>query len=260
MGDCTRSYCLSPAHFLPVSISLPRSSLLRFAFCVLRFNFSFLCSLKPHPFSVLRSPFRPFSLSPVRSFPVFTFAFCLLLFALPMTGCGYHFSGGGTLPQGVQTISLAEIDNETLEVGTEKQLQWALEQEFRKRGSSIVDEGGEGVLNVTMRQIDLRPRSFDRKDQVLEYELILVLDVQLTQRETGKMLWQANNMRVTTDYDAIPQVVVTTSPQFLAGNLNAQDLQGLTDIQFSETQRRAAVEQLFSAAAKEMYLRLSENF
>ena len=80
--------------------------------------------------------------------------FCLLPFAFFVFGCGYPF-GGGTLPQGVQKISLAEIDNQTLEVGTEKQLQWALEQEFRKRGDAIVDEGGEGVLNVTMRQIDL---------------------------------------------------------------------------------------------------------
>ena len=186
-------------------------------------------------------------------FPVFTFALCLV-------SCGYHFSGSGKLPQGVQKISLAEIDNETLEVGTEKQLQWALEQEFRKRGSVIVDEGGEGVLNVTMRQMDLHPLSFDRRDQVLEYELILLLDVQLTHRETGKLLWQANDMRVTTDYDAIPQVVVTTSPRFLEGNLNAEDLPGLTDIQFSETQRRAAVEHLFTAAAREVYLRLSEDF
>jgi outer membrane lipopolysaccharide assembly protein LptE/RlpB len=175
-------------------------------------------------------------------------------------GCGYHFSGGGTLPQGVQKITLAEIDNETLEVGTEKQLQWALEEEFRKRGSSIVDEGGEGILNVTMRQLDLRPLSFDSRDQVLEYQLILLLDVQLTHRETGKLLWQANNMRVATDYEAIPQVVVTTSPQFLEGHLNAEDLPGLTDIQFSETQRRAAVEHLFTAAAREVYLRLSEDF
>ena len=204
------------------------------------------------PFSVFP---RGYSLKPITCS---SFAFSVFLFFF--VGCGYHFSGGGTLPQGVSKISLAEIENDTLEVGTEKQLQWALEQEFRKRGTAITDEGGEGLLNVTMRQIDLRPLSFDRRDQVLEYELVLLLDVQLIHRETGKMLWQANGLRVRTDYDAIPQVVVTTSPQFLEGNLNAEDLRGLTDIQFSDTQRRAAVEHLFTAAAREVYLRLSENF
>lgn len=206
-----------------------------------------------HPLSFKLYLLSHFAISPLCFFSLCTFVFL-------SAGCGYQFSGGGTLPRGVQKISLAEIDNETLDVGTEKQLQWALEQEFRKRGNTIVDEGGEGVLNVTMRQLDLRPLSFDSQDQVLEYELILLLDAQLTHRETGQLLWQANNMRVTTDYEAVPQVVVTTSPQFLEGNLNAEDLSGLTDIQFSETQRRIAVEYLFTMAAREVYLRLSENF
>jgi len=206
-----------------------------------------------------RAASYPFSFIPHPSFFSLFRCFTLFLFALFVSGCGYHFSGR-TLPQGVQKISLAEIDNETLEVGTEKQLQWALEQEFRKRGSTIVEEEGEGILNVTMRQIDIRPLSFDSQDQVLEYQVILLLDVQLTHRETGKLLWQANNMRLTTDYEAVPQVVVTTSPQFLQGNLNPEDLPGLTDIQFSETQRRAAVERIFTIAAQEVYLRMSENF
>jgi outer membrane lipopolysaccharide assembly protein LptE/RlpB len=206
-----------------------------------------------HSLFVIRYSLSHFAILPLR-------LFFLCTFVLLSAGCGYQFSGGGTLPQGVQKISLAEIDNETLEVGTEKQLQWALEQEFRKRGNMIVDEGGEGVLNVTMRQIDLRPLSFDSQDRALEYVLILLLDVQLTHRETGQLLWQANNLRVTTEYEAVPQVVVTTSPRFLEGNLNPEDLNGLTDIQFSETQRRTAVEYLFTMAAREVYLRLSENF
>lgn len=220
---------LFPPYSFLAALFLSCSSLLRFAFCILTFDFFFRL-----------------------------FAFPLLAFLF--VGCGYHFSGGGTLPQGVKKISLAEIDNETLEVGTEKQLQWAIEQEFRKRGTAIVDDDGEGVLNVTMHQLDLRPLSFDSHDQVVEYQLILLVDVQLIHRETGKMLWQANNLRVQTNYDAVPQVVVTSSPRFLEGNLNAEDLSGLTDIQFSETQRRAAVERLFVETAREVYLRLSENF
>jgi len=53
---------------------------------------------------------------------------------------------------------------------------------------------------------------------------------------------------------------VTTSPKFLQGTLNPQDLPGLTDIQFSETQRRLATARLFQTAAREVYFRLGENF
>jgi len=189
-----------------------------------------------------------------------TFAFYFLPFALLFSGCGYHFAGAGTLPQGIQRVNVAEIDNQTLETGSEKELQWALEREFRHRGGVTVTDEGEGVLNVTMRQLDLRPLSFDSRDQVLEYEVILLLDVVLTHRETGETLWQANDLRVTSDYSAIPQVVVTTSPEFQQGTLNPEDLRGLTDIQFSETQKQAAIERLFTAAAREVAFRLSDNF
>ena len=187
-------------------------------------------------------------------------AFCLLPFALLFVGCGYQFSGTGSLPQGIQRVKFAEIENETLEVGTEKELQWALEREFHNHGGITVAEEGEGVLNVTMRQIDLRPLSVDSKDQVLEYQVVLLLDANLTHRDTGQILWQANNLRVTTNYSAVPQVVVTTSPEFLQGTLNPEDLPGLTDIQFSESQRRLAVERLFADAAREVYFRMRENF
>ena len=179
---------------------------------------------------------------------------------MPLAGCGYHFAGAGPLPQGIQRVSVAEVDNLTLETGSEKELQWALEREFRGRGGVTVTDEGEGVLNVTMRQLDLRPLSFDSRDQVLEYEVILLLDVTLTHRDTGQTLWRANDLRVVSDYSAVPQVVVTTSPEFQQGTLNPEDLGGLTDIQFSETQKRSAIEQLFAAAAREVYFRLSENF
>jgi len=195
---------------------------------------------------------------PSRSF--LPFAFYFLPFALLVFGCGYHLATAPVLPQHIQRVSFAECENETLEVGVEKGLQWALEREFRTRGGIAVAEDGEGVVNVTLRRLDLRPLSFDQKDQVLEYEAALVFDVSLTHRDTGQTLWQANNLRVTEDYSAVPQVVVTTSPKFLQGTLNPEDLSGLTDIQFSETQRSLAVERLFAVAAREVYLRLGENF
>jgi outer membrane lipopolysaccharide assembly protein LptE/RlpB len=188
------------------------------------------------------------------------FALCLLPFALLSSGCGYHLATGGALPQGIQSVSFAEFNNDTLEVGAEKEFQWALEREFRNHGGIVVAENGEGIVSATLHRLDLRPLSFDQKDQVLEYEVAMVFDVSLTHRDTGQVLWQANNLQMTQDYSAIPQVVVTASPEFWQGTLNPEDLSGLTDIQFSETQRRQAVKRLFAAAAREVYFRLGENF
>jgi len=184
----------------------------------------------------------------------------LLLLLCLSSACGYHFSGLSTLPQGVQKVSFAEVENQTLEVGVEKELQWALEREFRNHTGIAVADNAEGIVNVTLHRLDLRPISFDNKDEVLEYELVLQFDASLTHRDTGQTLWQANNIQVIEDYAAIPQAVVTTSPKFLQGTLNPQDLPGLTDIQFSETQRRLATARLFKTAAREVYFRLGENF
>jgi outer membrane lipopolysaccharide assembly protein LptE/RlpB len=187
-------------------------------------------------------------------------ALSVLLLLCLTPACGYHFSGISTLPQGIQKVSFAEVENQTLEVGVEKELQWALETEFRNHSGIAVADTAEGIINVTLHRLDLRPLSFDSKDEVLEYQLMLQFDVSLTHRDTGQTLWQANNIQVVEDYNALPQVVVTTSPQFLQGTLNPRDLPGLTDIQFSETQRRLATARLFQTAAREVYFRLGENF
>ena len=188
------------------------------------------------------------------------FPFCLVPFVFVLSACGYQFSGTTSLPQGIQSVSFAEFANYTLEAGVEKELQWAIEREFRIRGNIQVTKVGEGMVHVTLQRLDLRPYSFDRRDQVLEYELTLVLNIQLTQRASGQVVWQADNLQVTEYYSATPQVVVTTSPEFLQGTLDPEDLPGLTDTQFSETQRRFAVERLFATAAREVYFRLGENF
>jgi outer membrane lipopolysaccharide assembly protein LptE/RlpB len=184
----------------------------------------------------------------------------LLLSVLVFAGCGYQFSVGPTLPQGIKSVSFAEFQNETLEAGVEKELQWALEREFRSRGGIAVADRGEGIVSATLHRLDFRPLSFDRRDQVLEYEVALLFDVAITHRDTGQVLWQANNIRVAEDYSAVPQVIVTTSPKFFQGTLNPEDLAGLTDIQFSQTQRRLALERLFVEAAREVYFRLGEHF
>ena len=116
------------------------------------------------------------------------------------------------------------------------------------------------MISAQLQTLELRPFSFDRRDQVLEYEMVLALDIQLTDRGSGKVLWQAADLRVTEYYSAIPQVLVTTSPEFLQGTLDPADLPSLTDVQFSETQRNLAVGRLFAAAAREVSFRLGDNF
>ncbi len=204
--------------------------------------------------------FSPFRLLPLRLRSGQAVAFCLLPFVLAVSSCGYHLAGAVNLPRHIQRVNFADIENNTLEVGIEKEFQWALEREFRTRGGLTIAEDGEGVFNIVVHRLDLRPLSFDQKDVVLEYEVAMVFDVSLTDRDSGDVIWKLPGLRVTSPYNAIPQVVVTSSPEFQRGTINPQDLRGFTEIQFSEAQRRAATERLFATAAREVYSRLGDNF
>lgn len=176
------------------------------------------------------------------------------------SACGYRFAGRTTLPEGIRSVGFTTFANHTPETGREKELQWAFEREFRTRGGIRVSDVGRGIVSATLRRLESRPASRDRRSQALEHELVLELDVRLTERGSDKVLWQANGIRVTEYYSAVPQVLVTTSPEFLQDRLDAGDIAGFTDIQFSETQRRLARERLFAAAAREVALRLGDDF
>lgn len=176
------------------------------------------------------------------------------------SACGYRFAGRTTLPEGIRSVGFAAFANQTSQTGRERELQWAFEREFRTRGGIRVSDVGQGIVSATLRRLESRPASRDRRSQALEHELVLELDVRLTERGNDKVLWQANGIRVTEYYSAVPQVLVTTSPEFLQSQLNAGDIAGFTDVQFSETQRRLARERLFAAAAREVALRLGNDF
>ena len=194
----------------------------------------------------------------VRSLPILLAG--VLACAALGSACGYRFAGRPTLPEGIRSVGFAAFANHTPETGREKELQWAFEREFRTRGGIRISEAGRGVVSATLRLLESRPASRDRRSQALEHELVLELDVRLTERGSDKVLWQANGIRVTEYYSAVPQVLVTTSPEFLQGRLDAGDIAGFTDVQFSETQRRLARERLFAAAAREVALRLGDDF
>lgn len=194
----------------------------------------------------------------VRSLPILLAG--VLACAALGSACGYRFAGRTTLPEGIRSVGFAAFANHTPETGREKELQWAFEREFRTRGGIRVNEAGRGVVSATLRLLESRPASRDRRSQAFEHELVLELDVRLTERGSDKVLWQANGIRVTEHYSAVPQVLVTTSPEFLQGRLDAGDIAGFTDVQFSETQRRLARERLFAAAAREVVLRLGDDF
>jgi hypothetical protein len=168
-----------------------------------------------------------------------------------LVGCGYRFAGtGNRLPPEIHTISFSPIQNTTREVGIEKQLL----EEIANAGS------GDAVLTGMVRDYASRPIAFSARDEALQYQAIISVDLQLRRRDNGKLLWKSVDQRATQDYSAVPGVVVTSSSQFQQSALNAKDIPQFTDIQLSESQRRQANEALVESLARDIYNQMMEDF
>ena len=100
------------------------------------------------------------------------------------------------------------------------------------------------MLSGTVRSAEDRPVAFNRDDEVLIYQTILALDLDLRRRDSGKLVWKVRGLRVADDYESVASVVVTTSSDFRKSTLNPEDLGGFTDVQLAETRRRETLERM----------------
>jgi hypothetical protein len=200
----------------------------------------------------------------------------LAMAALGIAGCGYHVAGAENgLPADIRSIRVGDIENRTREYGLEKSLAFALEREIVIRQQLAISQdpgGGDAVLNGRIRSVEVRPVAFNKGDQAMQYEITMLLDLRLTRRDNGEVLWNGAGLRQDTEYAASQAVVVTSSSQFQQQALDAANLRDpqmspqiaahpqSIGIMLGETERRTALQRLLQQAARDIYNSLLENF
>lgn len=179
-------------------------------------------------------------------------------------GCGYQFVGESSLlPKDARTIYVEPFVNRGRDIGMEKELTTALRAEFyRRRQLTVVDRSDQADVIVTgvVRSLERTVASVNRKDEVLQYESVLVLDATLRRREPNEILWRGQNLRLTELHGGSRAAVVTTSSEFQTGTLNSLDIRRMTDIQLTESEQKGMRDQLMERFAKELYQRVMEMF
>ncbi|MBI4518750.1 MAG: hypothetical protein HY699_23385 [Deltaproteobacteria bacterium] len=187
-----------------------------------------------------------------------------LLLVLLLAGCGYHLAGTSTsLPADVQAVSVGKLENRSREFGLDQRLAFAFEQEFLRRGQVRVvtdPAGGDAILTGTIRHFETMPISFDANDEALQYQATLVLDLSLRRHRDGQVLWEVRGLRAVEEFSASALVVITSSSQFQRGQLDAANLDQLSNIQLAETEKRLAIERLLQAAVRDAYDQIVEGF
>ena len=179
-------------------------------------------------------------------------------------GCGYHFAGESSfLPKDVRTIYVETFINRGRDVGLEKEITTALRGEFYRWGHlRVVDQAEEADLILTgvIRSFDSAVASVNRKDEALQYESTMTVDVTLRRREPNEILWREPGMRLVELHAGSRAAVVTTSSDFRGGTLNPSDVRRMTDIQLTEEQHRESRSRLMERLARELHHRLMEMF
>jgi lipopolysaccharide assembly LptE-like protein len=180
------------------------------------------------------------------------------------TGCGYQLAGQSPLfSQNIHTIYVEPFISRTRDVGVEQELTSAVRSEFYRLGPlKVVDQvdQADAIITGVIRSVENHVASVNRKDEVLQYESSMVLDVSLRRREPNEILWRAGGMRLTQIYDGSRAAVVTTSSEFKTGTLNVTDVRRMTDIQLTEADRQRARDRLMEDFAHELHQRLLEMF
>jgi hypothetical protein len=179
-------------------------------------------------------------------------------------GCGYQFVGESSLlPPDARTIYVETFVNRSREVGVDKELATALRGEFyRRQQLKVVDysEQADVIVSGVIRSLENNVASVNRKDEVLQYESVLTLDITLRRRQPDEILWRGQGLRLTEVHAGSRAAVVTTSSEFRTGTLNASDVRRLTDIQLTEIERRSVQDELMERFAREVYQRVMEMF
>jgi hypothetical protein len=163
----------------------------------------------------------------------------------------------------IRTIYVETFINRSRDVGLEKELASGLRSEIFRRGRlRVVDqaEQADAILTGSILSLDSTVVSVNRRDEVLEYQSILTVDVILRRREPTEVLWRGPAIRLTEFYAGSRAAVVTTSSEFRSGTLNTSDVRRLTDIQLTEAQNRETRDRLMERFVRELHQRIMETF
>ena len=186
-----------------------------------------------------------------------------LLAVLALAACGYHLSGTGTtVPESARTIRIALFTNHTRETGLEVRLHRAVEDEFRRQGTLriVTEDDADLVLSGDIRRFTSVPVAFSATDEAVQYQGIMQVSLRLTERESGHLLFENKLLQESQDFGAESGVVVSSSPHFQRGTINARDLPDLPNVQFGEARRREAQNDLIELLARDIYLQTMEGF
>ena len=165
------------------------------------------------------------------------YACAVILLGLFFSACGYRFSGGGSLPAGITSISVEMFENRTGETGVENIITNDFIYEFTRHEQVVVtgSDRADAIFSGVVQSISERAISHTGDYTSNERRVKLKVDLQLTDK-SGEVIWSAKNVSEKEAY------------------------QVLSDKQSTERNKRDAIETLSKRLAENIFNRLTAGF
>ena len=126
---------------------------------------------------------------------------------LSLAGCMYSFTAGAGFPEHIRTIAVVPFENETNRFELTQEVHEALLRQLpRSLGLTTAGEGtADAVVTGTIQRYELTAPLYRRGQQaesvqVLQREVILVVGVEVLDRENYTILWDQQQLRVVGQY------------------------------------------------------------
>ena len=156
------------------------------------------------------------------------FSCALLLMSAMVSGCGYHVAGrSNALPRSIHVIAVPALENKTASYRIEQRLTTATVHEFLAKTSYRVvpdPANGDAVLRGKVLSVEAVPLLFDTATGRATTMLVTVkCEVTFEERETGKILYHADNFLFRNQYEISTDVKSFFAEQDPALDRLAQD-------------------------------------
>jgi hypothetical protein len=118
-------------------------------------------------------------------------------------GCGYHRAQlNNPLLANVHTMAIPYFKNKTFEPEAEKIFTNAFMNEFieSRKLQMVGTNEADVILYGTVRSLKEESIAYNENDKSIDNILQMVVDLQLEERTTGKVLWKRKGMRHGEDY------------------------------------------------------------
>ncbi|MCP4351114.1 MAG: hypothetical protein GY795_37085 [Desulfobacterales bacterium] len=163
--------------------------------------------------------------------------FVIFVLCISVSACGYRFTGGGNLPEGIKSICITMFENCTGEIGIESVFTNDIIHEFTRNSNVHLTslEKAEAVLSGTVRSVNIETLSRDGQSAALERRVRLALDLKLADQE-GKVVWSVKNVSGNEAYKVMSDRLAT------------------------EHNRQEAISEISERLAESVYYQLTDNF